>query len=345
MFEIGICGHFGIGKNLLNGQTVKTKIVTKELEKKLGMKVIKKIDTCDWRKNPFKLFLESFLLIKNCKNVLIFPAHNGIKIFVPLFSVFNFLLKRKLHYIVIGGWLYNYLQEKKYLIKYLKKYKGIYVETKGMKLNLEKLGFENIFIMKNFKKLEQIKIEEKKNYKEPIFKLCTFSRVNKNKGIEDAIQVVNEINKKNERIICSLDIYGEVEKEYKDRFNKLLHSCESYINYRGVIDSELTSRILKNYYLLLFPTRYYTEGIPGTVIDAFSSGLPILFSKWENYMDVLEDPKLSKGYNFLDIIDFEAKLEYLLLNPDIVQKMSFKCFQEAKKYKSGEVIKVLINNF
>ena len=30
-----IIGHFGFAKNLLNGQTVKTKIITKELEKQL----------------------------------------------------------------------------------------------------------------------------------------------------------------------------------------------------------------------------------------------------------------------------------------------------------------------
>ena len=30
MRRISICGHFGFGKNLLNGQTVKTKIISDE---------------------------------------------------------------------------------------------------------------------------------------------------------------------------------------------------------------------------------------------------------------------------------------------------------------------------
>ena len=33
MKKAGVCGHFGIGRNLLNGQTVKTKTVTEELTK------------------------------------------------------------------------------------------------------------------------------------------------------------------------------------------------------------------------------------------------------------------------------------------------------------------------
>ncbi|MBQ1273270.1 MAG: hypothetical protein IIY10_00685, partial [Aeriscardovia sp.] len=43
--KVSIFGHFGEGKNLLNGQTVKTKIVTEELENQLGQENILKIDT------------------------------------------------------------------------------------------------------------------------------------------------------------------------------------------------------------------------------------------------------------------------------------------------------------
>ena len=35
MYKIGICGHYGGGKNCLDGQTIKTKIITKELEKNM----------------------------------------------------------------------------------------------------------------------------------------------------------------------------------------------------------------------------------------------------------------------------------------------------------------------
>ena len=38
------------------------------------------------------------------------------------------------------------------------------------------------------------------------------------------------------------------------------------------MDSEKTVKTLENYYLLLFPTKFRTEGIPGTIIDALSAG-------------------------------------------------------------------------
>ena len=45
MKKVCVIGHFGFGKELLNGQTIKTKTVTIELEKQLGKDQVVKIDT------------------------------------------------------------------------------------------------------------------------------------------------------------------------------------------------------------------------------------------------------------------------------------------------------------
>ena len=105
MYKIGICGHFGNNKNLLNGQTIKTKILTEELEKQLGEDSIKTIDTYGWKRNPLLLLYKCYLLIKSCENIIILPASKGVKVFIPLFSKMNRIFHRKLHYVVIGGWL------------------------------------------------------------------------------------------------------------------------------------------------------------------------------------------------------------------------------------------------
>lgn len=46
-----------------------------------------------------------------------------------------------------------------------------------------------------------------------------------------------------------------------------------YIKYCGTVSFDKTTEVLKEYFALVFPTRFYTEGIPGTIIDAFASGL------------------------------------------------------------------------
>ncbi len=46
MKKAGVCGHFGIGRNLLNGQPVKTKTVKEELKNRLGETQVAVADSC-----------------------------------------------------------------------------------------------------------------------------------------------------------------------------------------------------------------------------------------------------------------------------------------------------------
>ena len=155
-----IIGHFGFAKNLLNGQTVKTKIITKELEKQLGKEEVLKIDTHGGKKKMLQLIFQLPVTMKNVKNIIMMPAHNGIRFFAPLLVFFNSFFHIKLHYVVIGGWLPEFLENKKRLQKNLKKFDGIYVETNTMKVNMEKLGFSNIYILPNCKELKILKENE-----------------------------------------------------------------------------------------------------------------------------------------------------------------------------------------
>ena len=122
MYKVGICGHFGINQKLLNGQTIKTKVLTEELIKALGDKAVCTVDTYGWKKNPVSLFIKCVLLIKKCENIVILPAQNGVKVFVPLFLLLNKFFHRRLHYIVIGGWLPNYLKDKPKLRNWVSKF-------------------------------------------------------------------------------------------------------------------------------------------------------------------------------------------------------------------------------
>ena len=187
-------GHFAEGKNLLNGQTIKTKILTSELERSLGEDEIYKIDTHGGAKVLLKMPFVLFGALKKSKNVIILPAHNGIKVIAPLLLFFNKFYHRKLHYSVIGGWLPKFLKTRKQLTNVLKKFDSIYVETTTMKKALEEIGFNNICVIPNCKDLKILSEDELSYQNSEPYKLCTFSRVVKEKGIEDAVRAVEKIN-------------------------------------------------------------------------------------------------------------------------------------------------------
>ena len=84
--KVSVLGHFGEGINLLNGQTVKTKIITEELQKQFGQDQVLKIDTHGGWKTLLKAPFQVFRAFKNSTNILIFPAHNGLRVYAPLLS-------------------------------------------------------------------------------------------------------------------------------------------------------------------------------------------------------------------------------------------------------------------
>ncbi|SOC03978.1 glycosyltransferase family 4 protein [Pseudobutyrivibrio ruminis] len=341
---IGVIGHFGFGKELLNGQTVKTKTVTKALEEKVGSDEIIKVDTHGGIIKKMTLPFCIIKLLKNCRNIIIFPAHNGVRVIAPMLVFFNQIYKRKLHYAVIGGWLPQMCINHKLLVRYLRKIDAIYVETTTMEDALKQQNFENIVVMPNFKDLNILEEDELiYNLCEP-FALCTFSRVMKEKGIEDAVNAVKKINKDYNRIVCTLDIYGQIDDKQVLWFQQLMDACPDYIKYKGTIPFDKSTEILKNYYVLLFPTKFYTEGIPGTIIDAYAAGLPVISSRWESFDDVVEDGVSGIGYNFEEENGINDVLEYAVANPSSIKKMKKACIAKAKNYTprvSIEKIKML----
>ena len=71
-----VIGHFGFGKNLLNGQTVKTKIVASEVESVFGKENVLKIDTHGGIMALLRLPFQVFKAMRKCENILILPAHS-----------------------------------------------------------------------------------------------------------------------------------------------------------------------------------------------------------------------------------------------------------------------------
>lgn len=341
--KASVFGHFGAGANLLNGQTVKTKIITEELQNQFGQEQVMKIDTHGGWKALLKAPFQVFQALRKSANVLIFPAYNGLRVYAPLLSFQRcFFKNRKIHYVVIGGWLPQFLLKHKGLSKTLKRFDGIYVETKTMKSALKTQGFENVFVMPNCKKLIVLK-EDELVYPQGIpYRLCTFSRVMKEKGIEDAVKAVMMVNSDLGYQAFSLDIFGQVDSEQTDWFDNLQKTLPEYIRYGGAIPFDKSVEILKEYYTLLFPSYYEGEGFAGTLIDAYSAGVPVIASDWK-YNSELVNENVGYVYKTGDQLAFVNLLKQVATDPTVMFAKKKLCLREAEKYKIETAMRVLIN--
>ena len=340
MKKVCIIGHFAKGENLLNGQTVKTKIVTKEIIKNLGKSTVSCIDTHGGFSALKNVMKQSINALKYHKNVIIMPAENGLRIFAPILSILNVMFHRKLHYVVIGGWLPQFLKKRKCLNFFLKKFDCIYVETNNMKVQLEKKGFNNVFVVPNCKELVILKNEDLVYDETEPYKLCTFSRVMKEKGIEDAINAVNKINKLENRRVFILDIYGQIDKTQDVWFEKLQSMFPDFIRYGGLIPYDKSTDVLKNYFALLFPTYYEGEGFAGTLIDAMAAGVPVIASDWKYNKEIVEDGKTG----IIMHNSLEKELLNILQEKEQWMRMKKLCVLEAKKYLPSVALQPLIVN-
>ena len=276
-------------------------------------------------------------------NVLIFPAHNGLRVYAPLLSFQRkFFKKRKIHYVVIGGWLPQFLTKRKSLEKALKRFDGIYVETNTMKSALEVQGFENVFVMPNCKDLKILSEQELIYPSETPYKLCTFSRVMKEKGIETAVDAVKKVNEKLGYTAYSLDIYGQVDSAQTEWFDALQQKFTANIKYCGVVPSDKSVDVLKEYFILLFPTYYEGEGFAGTLIDAFSAGLPVIASDWKYNIELVNEG-VGYVYHTGDQPAFAEILKEVAIKPELLLCKKKLCLKEAEKYRIDSVIRILID--
>jgi glycosyltransferase, family 1 len=344
MNDVCIIGHFAEGKECLDGQTVKTKTVYNELTKENLNLNIAKIDTFEWRKHPVKLLLVTCHQYFKSKNIIIMLSRNGMKFFSPILYFLQKIRKKRIHHVVIGGNLPELLEHNRSWKKYIKAFYCNYVETKKMMNDLQKMSIDNVVVMPNFKEIKRVAKNEKKENLSVPFRLCTFSRVMKEKGIEDAVTAVKSINDKHQKIIYTLDIYGQIDESYKLRFNELINEFPSYIQYKGTVPYDCSVSILKDYFLLLFPTYFYGEGFAGTILDAFAAGVPVIATNWKHNGEIITD----KQNGFLYDTEQKERLRELLIecyqNPQIINDMREACLKCADAYSPDKVMKILIEN-
>ena len=81
MTKVSVIGLFCTGREVSDGQSIKTRIITEELEKALGAQNVHRIDTYGWKKHPVRLFSNSIRAVLQSENVIFMTDAGGIKIF------------------------------------------------------------------------------------------------------------------------------------------------------------------------------------------------------------------------------------------------------------------------
>lgn len=339
--KISIIGHFGGEKKFNDGQTVKTKSLYEGFKNR-GVYSYK-VDTYYSKKQPIIFWSKLLKALIVSKKIIVLVSANGRRILFPILYLFSILGKDVYHY-AIGGRLAREVEKNKTWKKYLISFRGNWMESQELTNNLIELGVENAIYLPNFKKLDILKIEDlNENIEEP-FKFCIFSRVMKEKGVKDAIDTIVKVNNLYGKIIAKLDIYGPIESRFKQEFDELLIRSNETCRYCGIIDSDKSVNVLKEYYMLLFPTHWKHEGIPGTIIDALSSGLPIIARRWQYCDEMITNMETGLVYDFDKPEKIYDCICFAIEHKETIKGMRENCLKKAYFYSEEYVMDKIMEN-
>lgn len=109
-------------------------------------------------------------------------------------------------------------------------------------------------------------------------------RLSSEKGIQIAVEAFNQLSHINLHVIGS----GPLEESLKAQGNK-------NIIFHGIKDRAFIKNILPQSKALIFPSLCY-EGLPNTIIEAFSSGTPVIYSNNDNVNTIVENNKTGLSF-------------------------------------------------
>lgn len=338
MKKIGIIGHFGGKKEFFDGQTVKTKNLKSLLENYGGYKTYT-VDTYLVKRHKIRLFLRSLWCLVKCKNIVILLSENGMNFYLPFLYYANKVFRRHIFHDIIGSELIDMVKANPKLVKYLNALRVNWFEYKSGARVLREMGVDNVEVLPNCKKLDAVSLEKVGLYisADGTCTFCTFSRVMRQKGITDAINSIADINTRRGKTVARLDIYGPVEDDYKAELDELTAKYADFVSYCGVTDSQSSVQTLKQYFALLFPTRWSGEGFPGTILDCYASAVPVIASDWNANKEIVVHGKTGIIYPSGEVKTLTEAIEWAIDNKDKMDAMKIACREEYEKYTPEHV--------
>lgn len=339
--KVGIIGKFGANKNMYDGQTIKTKNLALLLEE-TGNFCLVKVDTCYFKQKNLKLLLDSLRCLIGCKHIFLMVSVNGMKFYLPFLYYLNKIFHRRIYHYIIGSELLEMVKENPKLVKYLNALSHNWFEYDSGTRYLQSRGVQNVSTLPNFKLIAPLDQPLLYDKTAGVFRFCTFSRVMEEKGITDAIEAVCAINDQRGENIATLDIYGQVEPGYEDKLNALLEQNQNCVSYKGVVDSQMSVDVLKNYYALIFPTKWAGEGLPGTIIDAFAAGIPVIATDWNANKEIIRNGEDGVIYPNEQMETLEDALSWSIQNDTQMAKMRANCLKAAEKFTPSTILKTIL---
>ncbi|UTE73406.1 glycosyltransferase family 4 protein [Rossellomorea marisflavi] len=209
--------------------------------------------------------------------------------------------------------------------------------------NSKKFKAEKIFhvpgIGVNVQKFKKVKnrrgeIRKQLGIKEDTIVILSIGELIKRKNYETALKSIAKVSASNvEYLICGT---GQLEKSLKNlSLNLDVSGKVRFLGFRNDI-----AEICAAADLFLFPS--HQEGLPVSVMEAMSAGLPVICSSIRGNEDLITEGVNGYLVNPKDEVGFAEKINNLISNPLLCKKMSLNNIKKIESYSKENIKNLMV---
>jgi len=280
------------------------------------------------------VILNFFKYFRKFDHIFFIANENQLIILGPIFVFFSKIFNKEISIKEVAG---SFDKEYKKLDIFRRKLVDYTLR------NADIIYFETKYILKNFKHFNKrtywhpnIRRNPNYSYKPKKYqkKFVFISMIVQMKGLDELLEVSNMLDDS-----FSIDIYGPIfDLKYNEKYFKKFKA-----NYKGSLAPHEVSEKLKESNILVLPS--YREGYPGIFIEAFSFGVPVLTTRLDPIMEIVQN---NKNGILVEPKNIDSLYQgFLSFNNDNYQKMSknaYESFEVFDSFKQTKKILEDINN-
>jgi glycosyltransferase involved in cell wall biosynthesis len=303
----------------VTGPGVKNKEIIDALLRK-DIEVIQ-INSLNWTKKFFSFFGKIIQKSLKQKRVLLSISKKGRYILMPLMYFLKLFFGIQYILLPAGGNLDKEIGlafplYKTLFLLSLKNASRIYVESRSLVKGLENLGLNNVEYMPNPRHNQHFQWKLKNNTEKQIVFL---SKIKAEKGVVVLVDAVNKLLADNAPIF--LDFYGPIDKKFEKEFFQII-SDNDRIKYNGISEPKNVQKILAEADIFVLPTMWKNEGLPGVLVEASFTGVPLIISRFRASEEFIEHNKNGLIVEPGQIDELSKSIKLLIESDELAAKLS-----------------------
>lgn len=290
---------------------------------------VKVFNTNAFRCRDFKSIINGLFFLILSKRVVLSASINGRFLFIPL----CILLGKRVYLFPAGGSFDEEISSlaswrRRLFLFFCRRVRASFVQTTSLKEGMESLGLGNVFLLQN----PRVNREKRCVIRDvdDELKVVFLSKIRAQKGVLYLIDAVRKVREKWPSKDLKVSFFGIVDENFRENFyNALVEN--RFCSYEGVCEPDVVQETVSQFDLFVLPT-LLPEGVPGAVVEAMFTGIPIVVSNFTAAKEMMGDDINGVVVPQGDVDALASSIESLMLDKRRRLELSTNALAASERY-------------